>query len=143
MADDDLLITNDIRIPRAELEYRFVRSRGPGGQNVNRVSTQVELLFDVAGSPSLPEDRRARVRERLANLIDSRGVLHLASQETRSQWRNREDVTARFVDLLRGALRERKARRPTRPTAAARERRLESKRRRADVKRGRSGGGDW
>lgn len=139
----DLRITSAVCIPRSELEYRFTRSGGPGGQNVNRVSTQVELAFDVAGSPSLPEEARARLLAGLGHALDSRGVLHLTSQETRSQWRNREEVTARFVDVLREALRRRKPRRPTRPTAASRERRLAGKRQRGEIKRGRQrmGGG--
>jgi ribosome-associated protein len=97
----------------------------------------VELLFDVAKSPSLSEKQRAQVLERLAGYIDSAGVLHLVAQSERSQRRNREEVVERFQSLIRGALRRRKKRKPTRPTAASRERRLRQKRRRGEVKRGR------
>jgi ribosome-associated protein len=96
--------------------------------------------FDVAHSPSLSEQQRQRIRLALKNLIDGDGVLRLASQSTRSQLRNRQDVIARFQALLRQALKPRKKRRPTTPTAASRERRLEKKKRRSSVKRMRR---DW
>jgi ribosome-associated protein len=134
--DDDLLIINDqVSIPPAELSFRFSRSSGPGGQHVQKSSTRVELLFDVANSPSLSEPQRARILERLAGYIDSAGVLRLVAQSERSQLRNREEVVARFQALLRQALKRRKRRRPTRPTAASRERRLREKRRRSEIKR--------
>ena len=130
-----LEITPDLAIPQGELTLRFVRSGGPGGQNVNRTATRVELLFDVAGSPSLNEQQRALIMRRLQGHIDGQGVLHLFSQATRSQWQNRQDVTERFRALLAGALRVRRPRRPTRPSAAARECRLRNKRLRAERKR--------
>ncbi len=128
-------ITPELAIPQDELDLRFARSGGPGGQNVNRTATRVELLFDVAGSPSLNEHQRALILSRLQGYIDGEGVLHLSSQATRSQWQNRQDVTERFRDLLAGALRVRRPRRATRPSAAARERRLRKKRLRAEHKR--------
>jgi len=131
----ELLITETVRIPLAELHYQFVRSSGPGGQHVNRSATQVELTFDVAGSPSLDDAQKSRVIAALKSYVDKAGVLHLASQASRSQLYNREDVTMRFAELMRRALRIPKKRRPTRPTAGSKERRLESKRRRSRVKR--------
>jgi len=130
-----LVINETVRIPLAELHYQFVRSSGPGGQHVNRSATQVELTFNLAGSPSLSDEQKARAHATLKSYVDKDGVVHLASQTFRSQLRNREEVTARFVKLMRRALRVPKKRRPTRPTAASQERRLESKRRRSAVKR--------
>ena len=137
-ASGQLVITNQVKIPLAELHFQFVRSSGPGGQHVNRSATQVELTFDLAGSPSLDEAQKARVRAALKSYVDKDGVLHLTSQISRSQLQNRQDVTARFVELMRRALRVPKKRRPTRPTAASKERRLEAKRRRSQAKRVRS-----
>jgi len=137
MNESALRITDNVSIPMSELQFRFARSSGPGGQHVNRSATQVELLFDVANSPSLNEAQRQRVLRRLRSRIDKEGVLHLVSQETRSQLRNREEVVERFQALMREALRVPKRRLPTRPTRAARERRLEEKRRRSETKRDR------
>jgi len=130
-------ITDTVSIPLSELRFRFARSSGPGGQHVNRSATQVELLFDVAGSPSLNEAQRRRVLRRLKSRIDKEGVLHLVSQRFRSQLRNREEVVERFQRLMREALRVPKRRLPTHPTQASRERRLEEKRRRSEIKEGR------
>jgi ribosome-associated protein len=130
-----LRITATLIIPLSELRFRFAQSSGPGGQHVNRSATRVELLFDVAGSPSLTEAQRERVLKTLASYIDSEGVLHLASQTFRSQLRNREEVVERFRMLMHKAMRIPKRRRPTRPSRAARERRLTSKRRRSELKR--------
>jgi ribosome-associated protein len=131
----ELVITEVVKIPLDELRYQFVRSSGPGGQHVNRSATQVELTFDLAGSPSLDDAQKARAIAALKSHVDKAGVLHLASQASRSQLYNREDVTARFVELMRRALRVPKKRRPTRPTVASKERRLEAKRRRSGTKR--------
>lgn len=140
MPDPDRLVINpDVSIPLAELTFRFVRSSGPGGQHVNKSATQVQLTFDVAHSPSLSDIDKRRIVTALKNLIDKNGVLHLESQSTRSQLRNRQDVVARFQSLLRGALKPRKTRRPTRPTAASKERRLEKKKRHGAIKRARRG----
>jgi ribosome-associated protein len=129
-----LRITNTLTIPLSELRFRFARSSGPGGQHVNRSATRVELLFDVAGSPSLTETQRKQALKALGPYIDSDGVLHLVSQTFRSQLRNREEVVERFRTLMRKAMRVPKQRRPTRPSRVAQERRLASKRRRSEIK---------
>jgi ribosome-associated protein len=134
-AEEFLTITPDLHIPLSELRFRFARSRGPGGQHVQKVETQVELLFDIARSPSLSEEQRARLQEKLAGYIDREGTLHLVSRESRSQLRNRQRVTARFQALLRHALQVPKRRHPTQPSAAAREQRLRHKKRRGEIKR--------
>ena len=135
IVDDDLLYINDeVSIPRAELSFRFSRSSGPGGQHVQKSSTRVELLFDVAHSPSLSDEQRARVLKRLAGYVDSEGVLHLVAQSERSQHRNREEVVERFQALLQKALKRRKRRKPTGPTSASREKRLRQKRQRSEIK---------
>ena len=136
MLEENALVINEaVRIPPSELHYQFVRSSGPGGQHVNRSATQVELTFDLAHSPSLTDEQKARARAACKSYVDKEGVLHLASQTFRSQLQNRLDVTARFVELMRRALRVPQKRRPTRPTAGSKERRLESKRRRSIIKR--------
>lgn len=136
--DEDLLVINDaVSIPLVELNFRFSRSSGPGGQHVQKSSTRVELLFDVANSPSLTGTQKERVRKRLPSYVDSAGVLHLASQSERSQHRNREEVVARFQSLMREALKRRKRRKATKPTAQSKEKRLRNKRRRSEVKKDR------
>jgi ribosome-associated protein len=143
MADDDLQINNELTIPRSELEFRFSRSSGPGGQHAQKSSTRVELLFDVAQSPSLDDRQRARIRKRLAGYIDSEGVLHLVSQSERSQYRNREEVVERFQAMLAKALKRSKRRKRTKPTAASKERRLRKKKKRSEIKKKRSSVRDW
>jgi ribosome-associated protein len=142
---DAIVISDQLAIPAAELRFRFSRSSGPGGQNVQRSATRVELLFDVANSPSLSDDQRARILHRLAGYADSAGVLRIVSSATRSQLENRADAIARFRSLVAGALRRRKHRVPTKPSAAARERRLTEKKGRAEVKstRRKVGGRDY
>ena len=139
MSDDvepgRLRIRDDLVIPIAELTYRAMRAGGPGGQHVNTSSTRVELTWNVAASASLTEEQRARILERLRRRIDGNGVLRLTDAGTRSQHRNRERVTARFVDLLAAAFVERKQRRPTKPPRAAKQARLEEKKRRAETKK--------
>ncbi len=136
MRGEDLVrITARLAIPRRELRYRAARSGGPGGQHVNTSSTRVELTWNVAASPSLDEAQRARILGRLSNRIDGRGVLRLVAGGRRSQLRNREAVTERFVELVAGALAVRRPRRRTRPPASAREGRLRSKKRRSETKR--------
>lgn len=130
----DVTINPQLILPGAELHYRTARSRGPGGQNVNKTETQVELLFDVAHSPSLNEQQRHRILSKLKNLIDQEGVLHLTAQSERSQLRNREIVTARFQELLAAALRVPKKRKRTQPSTASKERRLQGKKRRGQIK---------
>jgi ribosome-associated protein len=124
-----------VLIPERELGWRFSRSGGPGGQGVNTTDSRVELLFDVAASTTLTEQQRARVLQRLSNrLVD--GVLTVVASEYRSQLRNREAARARLAAMLRAALApDPPARRPTRPSRAARERRLADKRRRMLIKR--------
>ena len=132
---EPIFITQDLAVPPAELQYRFTRSGGPGGQNVNRTSTQVELTFDVLHSPSLNDEQRARIIRALRRRIDSGGVLHVVSHSTRSQLENREDATRRFADLLAAALKPVTPRKRTRPGRAAAEKRMESKKKRAETKR--------
>ena len=131
---DLIVISDQLVIPAAELRFRFSRSSGPGGQNVQRTETRVELLFDVAHSPSLTEDQRRRILQRLAGYIDGAGELRIVSSATRSQLENRADAITRFQMFMAAALRRRKHRVPTRPSAAARERRLTEKKGRAEVK---------
>ena len=129
-------------IPRAELHFRTSRSGGPGGQHVNKVETRVELLFDVAASPSLLEGQRLRLLEELPTWLDGDGVLHLVSDSYRSQYRNREDVLARFVLLLQHALRPQIPRKPTRTPRRVKEARLQEKRHRGEIKRRRGKQGE-
>lgn len=130
-----LRVTPALLIPRAELQFRTSRSGGPGGQHVNKVETRVELLFDVAHSPSLLEGQRLRLLEELPSWLDHDGVLHLVSDSYRSQWRNREDVVARFILLLQHALRPQIPRRPTRTPRRVKEARLQEKHHRGEIKR--------
>ena len=134
LSNTDLQITETVTIPLAELHFQFSRSSGPGGQHVNRTASQVELTFDVLGSPSLIEAQRARLLSKLKSYIDTRGILHLTSQTTRSQHRNRAEVIERFADLLQRALHVPKRRIPTRPSAQAEARRLAAKQRMSEIK---------
>ncbi|MFL5496837.1 MAG: alternative ribosome rescue aminoacyl-tRNA hydrolase ArfB [Gemmatimonadales bacterium] len=130
-----LVVSPALRLPLAELEYRASRSGGPGGQHVNTSSTRIEVWWDVAGSSALTEEQRARLLTRLATRLDSAGRLRLVSSGSRSQLRNREEVTERLRDLVAAALQVPKARKRTRPSRAAKAARLEAKRRRAATKR--------
>jgi ribosome-associated protein len=123
-----------LEIDQNELSFSYARSSGPGGQHVNRVETRVTLRFDVAGSPSLTEEQRERVLRRLATRINKDGVLRVVSQRHRTREANRRAAVERFHELLAEALRPRRVRRKTRVPRAARRRRLESKRRRGEVK---------
>lgn len=138
-------INRDLAIPLEEIQFRFSRSGGPGGQNVNRTATRVELLFDVASSPSLTDEQRLKLQERLSGQMDSSGTLRLVSQDTPSQWRNRQQVLERFRALLAGALRRTPRRIATRPSRAARQARLAAKKRRSETKRRRRppSRGEW
>ena len=138
-----IAITARLSIDDREIDERFVRASGPGGQNVNKVSTAVELRFDIARS-SLPDDMKIRLRTLAGNRVTADGVLVIDSREHRTQAMNREAARARLVALLQQAAVRPRSRRPTRPGKAAKERRLGEKKRRADVKSGRrrSGGDD-
>jgi ribosome-associated protein len=131
-----------IEIGADELNETFVRAPGPGGQNVNKLATAVQLRFDVARSPSLPEDVRARLVRLAGRRLSAEGVLVIDAHRHRTQNRNREDARTRLLELLRAACVAPKLRRSTKPTAGSRERRLHEKRARAEVKRGRRGGGE-
>jgi ribosome-associated protein len=127
-------ITPEIEIPVEELEFRTSRSSGPGGQGVNTTDSRVELRFDLAGSPSIPPEAKERAMRRLASRVDSAGRLRLVAQNQRSQLANRRDATERLAAMLASAVAAPRARRPTRPSATAAARRVESKRRRASTK---------
>lgn len=132
-------VTERLVIPAEEFEERFVRASGPGGQNVNKVSTAVELRYDVAAS-SLPDDVKARLVTLAGNRLTSEGVLLIDSREHRTQAQNREAARARLAALVLAATKRPTVRRPTRPGRGARERRLDSKHRRGDIKAGRGRG---
>lgn len=140
MPADALQITPTLAIPEAELHERFVRAAGAGGQNVNKVATAVELRFDVARSPSLPEDLRQRLLARRDRRLNGEGVLVIEAQRFRTQERNREDARTRLAAIIAAATRVAPPRLATRPTRASRVRRLEAKRRRGAVKRDRTPG---
>lgn len=131
-----LEITPALAIPDSEIEERFVRASGPGGQNVNKVATAVQLRYDVARS-TLPPDVRDRLRALAGSRLTDEGVLVIDARAHRTQLQNREEARLRLADLIRRALIRPKKRTKTRPSKAAKERRLESKKRRAQTKRGR------
>jgi ribosome-associated protein len=133
-------VTPTILLDEAELEEVFVRSPGPGGQNVNKVSTAVQLRFPLARSTALPEEVRRRLRGLAGRRVTTDGWLVIEASRFRSQARNREDARARLVELVRKAAKPPKPRKPTRPTAGSKERRLRDKRTRARTKLARSKG---
>lgn len=136
---DFLLVSDRLAIPLDELEFRFTTGGGPGGQHVNKAATRVTLSFDLATSPSLDEETRGRLLERLAGRLDRDGVLQISVHESRSQFQNRKVAIERLRQTLAAALIEEKPRRPTRPSGAAVRERLDEKRRRSIVKRQRRG----
>lgn len=135
LVDSGLVVRAGVIIPDAELEWRFSRSSGPGGQSVNTTDSRVELSFDVAGTTALSDVLRARALERLASRLVN-GVLTVAASEHKSQWRNREAARTRLAALLRDAIAPPpRPRRPTRPSKNAVRRRLDDKKRRGETKR--------
>ena len=137
-ADMNIPIIDGLDIPEEDLVFTASRSGGPGGQNVNKVSTRVTLEFDVEHSTAFEDEQRAQIRKRLANRINKDGMLKITSQKTRSQELNRTDAIERFASLLRDALRTQPRRIPTRVSRAAQDRRLEEKRKRTKLKLSRS-----
>lgn len=128
-------VNAQIELDEREIQEDFVRASGPGGQNVNKVSTAVQLRFDVARSPSLPDPVRARLINLAGHRLTQDGVLILSAERYRSQRRNRDDALERLIELIREACEVDKPRRPTRPTLASKKRRLDSKQRRGETKK--------
>ena len=139
--ENNLFINHHLSIPLTELEFRFSTSSGPGGQHANRSATRVTLLFDVANSPSLDDNIRARLLDKLSGRLTKEGVLLIDVQESRSQHRNRETAVSRLQTILAEALKKQKKRRKSKPPRAAIEKRLEEKKKRGQRKKER--GRDW
>jgi ribosome-associated protein len=129
MAGESIRVTRSVSIPRSEIELRFSRSSGPGGQHAQKTETRAEAIFEVEGSLALTDAQKRRV------IAKAGPVLRAVAQDERSQWRNRELAIERVVEELREALKVERKRRPTKPTRQSRERRLEQKRRRSETKR--------
>lgn len=142
MSQEDLVVSPQLTIPRAELQVRASRSGGPGGQHVNTSSTRIELLWDLTHSTAVTEEVRARLLAKLVTRLDSEGMVRVVASDRRSQAQNREAAEERLASMVRQALVVPKKRRPTRPTKASREERLARKRKRGERKRERRKGFD-
>jgi ribosome-associated protein len=128
-------INDQISIDESELELDFVQASGPGGQNVNKVASAVQLRFDAASSPSLPDEMRKHLKRLAGKRLTADGILIIEASQYRSQERNRQDAVDRLVELLRKAAKKPRPRRKTKPTAASKRKRLEAKHRRGEIKR--------
>jgi ribosome-associated protein len=130
-------ITPSLQVDESELHFDYVRASGPGGQNVNKVATAVQLRFDIPNSPSLASDVKGRLIQLAGKRVNADGVLIIVASRHRTQDANREDAIRRFIELARRSLLTPKPRQKTKPTAASRERRLQEKKRRGELKQGR------
>jgi ribosome-associated protein len=135
VAQASLEVRGGLRVPLSEVKVRFSRSSGPGGQNVNKTSTRVELRFNVLRSAALSDAEKERITSTLAARIDGAGWLRIVEQRSRSQTRNRELALQKLRDLLRSGLRKPRSRVPTRPSRAAQEKRIQAKKRKSETKR--------
>ena len=135
---ENIPIIKHVEITRGELVFKYDRASGPGGQNVNKLSTKVTLAFNVADSESLSDYQKTRIMDRLSTRINKAGKIIVVSQKSRSQSANKEDAVERLQELLAEALKQQKSRRKTKPTRASKERRLRAKKQRSDIKKNRS-----
>jgi ribosome-associated protein len=135
--DSQLNVTPTFSIPRSELQYRASRAGGPGGQHVNTSSTRIELLWDLPNSQAVSDDERQRIRTKLAARLDAEGMVRIVASDRRSQQQNKQAADSRLAALIKQALHIAKKRRATKPTKAAKERRLVEKKHRSDTKRNR------
>jgi ribosome-associated protein len=142
VSEDDISVSPELTIPRAELQVRASRAGGPGGQHVNTSSTRIELLWDLTHSRAVSEEVRARLLAKLAARLDSEGMVRVVASDRRSQAQNRAAAEERLATIVKRALVVPKKRRPTRPTASSREQRLAEKKRRGERKRDRRRGFD-
>jgi ribosome-associated protein len=128
-------INNKIFIPENEIQFSFIRSSGPGGQNVNKVSTAVQLRFDIVNSPSLNDEIKRRLIEKSGNRVTKEGILIIEAKRFRTQESNRQDAVERFIELIRKAEKKPKKRIKTKPSKESRQKRIEEKKKRSEVKK--------